>query len=88
MIFIIFYNDIYVHAFVGSDKDILLDCKIFNCCFNLHTREKTAKLKLADTYELVMGKKNEYGVHRAKPDVKMVIDILRKLNYRLHTQVP
>ena len=78
------------HRGNGFDHIIMYNYKLFpkkeyidsNSVINLHTREKTARLKLVDIYEMVMGKENGYEAHRAKPDVKMVIDILRKLDYK------
>ena len=78
------------HRGNGFDHLVMYNYKLFpkkeyldsNSIINLHTREKVSKLKLSDTYKVIMGKENEYGAHRAKPDVKMVIDILRKIGYQ------
>lgn len=65
-------------------------------CMSAHTRtldsksvirlladkvEDPFRMKLVDVYKTVMGVESPYTAHRAKPDVQMVIDILRHVGF-------
>jgi hypothetical protein len=74
---ILFNNNIFDKAYIKKDQ--LLDSRYI--IRMLHT-EDTLKMKLEAIYELIIGNKPHIQSHRADADVKMMIDILKKLEYK------
>ena len=63
--------------FRNLNPEQLLDSRYI---IRLLYHQDTLKLTLSDTYKIVTGKEIE-NAHRAKDDVKMMIEILKKINY-------
>ena len=63
--------------FKSLNSEQLLDSRYI---IRLLYHQDTLKLNLSETYKLVTGKE-VINCHRAKDDVKMMIEILKKINY-------
>ena len=62
-----------------NSKNQLLDSRYI---IRMLSKTDTLKLSLSDTYKEVV-KKEINNAHRAKDDVDMMVEILKKLNYNI-----